>query len=260
MFRKRTYSNKKKYSVKNARGEPYKRYKSSVPKTVARYGDQVVHHFRRALPDISLFAAGGGAFTYANNDGFGVGFLTLGTTTADQPSAPSLYSFGGVFQLSLNNLINAVEFQNLFHQYRIRRCVTRISMDNADTWPQQNGPIPSTLPSVYIATDPNDATVPGTSAVLQQYGDMQVHEFRHDKPIFITWYPKPAVGMFVGVINTGYAAPDTNKQLWLDTTTPSDTIAHYALKMFFRNVNNDAGAGLCLRFNNWLEFDCRALR
>lgn len=257
------YSKRKLYSRKSskkyARGESYKARKSYVPRTVTKFGDQVIHRFRRYLPDITFYGAGGGAMSYSNVDGLAVNFLTMGGTLTEVASSTGLVMFPIAIDVRLNSIISPTEITDLFQQYRIRKAVVRLSMDSANTWTVPAAGAPQTVPSVYIAADPNDATTPSTAATLLKFSDVKIAELRDDRVCYFAWYPKPSIGLFAGVVSTGYGAPNSNKDLWLDTSSPSADIPHYALKAMFRNVNPNT-PGLCIRMNTYIEFDVRTTR
>jgi len=254
------YGKRKSNSRKYSRGEPYKARKVYVPRTVIKFGDQVVHRFRRYLPDITFFGAGSGAMSYSNVDGLPVNFLTMGGTLSEVASAPGLVMFPIALDVRLNSIISPTEITDLFQQYRIRKCTVRFSVDSSNTWTVDAANMANTIPSIIMAADPNDATTPSTAATLLKFGDVKIAELRDNmKPVYFSYYPKPSVGLFAGVVSTGYAAPNSNKDLWLDTSSPSADIPHYALKAMFRNVNPNT-PGLCIRMYTCIEIDVRTTR
>jgi len=228
-----------------SRGEPYLRIPSRIPKTMAG-GDCILRRFRRAAQDVSLYSTGVGALAALNaTTGAQPAWITLSATTPDLAAAPNLYQFGVGISHQLTDVVEYLNFTNLFNEYQINKVELRVWMDNADTWVQGNGAVCNNVPSVYVAYDPNDRGIPATQDAVINRGDYQLHSLRN--PFTFTYYPKCAAQAYVSAVTTGYMAPASTKTQWLDTSAPSQNIEHYGCKMWFRNFSTNNLQGLCIR-------------
>lgn len=131
-------------------------------------------------------------------------------------------------------------------------------MDNAPAYAQGDGNNPNAVPSVYIRYDPNDATTPVSDLVVVNGADTQYRSLMH--PFTYTFYPRPAQAMYSGYTSQGYAFPNSNRQLWLDTSPPSNSIEHYGVKMWFRHFNSANQVGLSVRIQPTFYFSMRRVR
>jgi len=190
--------------------------------------------------------------------GAGVPWAGLSALNPDLPSAPNLVEFGVATNFQFQHLISANLLGVLFNEYQINKIELNFWMDNAPSYTQGNGGVPNTIPSVYIATDPNDSTVPATSDGVMSRGDVQFHSL--SKPFTYTFYPKPAISAYVNGLASGYAAPAQTTSFWLDTSAPSNAIEHYGVKMWWRNFSTANSAGLAVRIQPVVYLTCRRIR
>lgn len=240
------------------RGEPYIRIPSRLPKTMAG-GDCILRRFRRAALDCSIYATGVGTLAAVNQaTGAQPAWITLSALTAELPSAPNLYEFGIGISHQLTDVVQYANFTNLFNEYQINKVELKVWIDNAETWVQGNGGIPNNLPSVYIAYDPNDKTIPAAQENVTSRGDFQLHTLR--KHFTFTYYPKVAAAAYVSAVSTGYMAPSSTKANWLDTSPPSSSIEHYGCKMWIRNMPTNLLQGLVIRMQPIYYLSMRRIR
>jgi hypothetical protein len=219
----------------------------------------VQRRFRRFGLDGSLVGAGVGIVTCLNSStGIAPPWIALGATSADIPSAPGLVEFGAATQFALTDVIQYAQLQAMFNEYQINKVELKFSLDCAPSFTQGNGGIPNTMPSVYIAYDPNDSTVPAGSDLVMGRSDVQYHSLQ--RPFTFTFYPRCAQALYVGAVTTGYAAPNSSRSLWLDTSPPSQGTAHYGVKMWFRNFQPGNGSGLVVRIQPIFHMTFRRMR
>jgi len=262
MFQKRKFTTVKK-TIKRLRqsgGDKFKLRPFGLPSTSRLGGDEAVHLIRRGLPDVTMFG-NGATITAANADGLAITWLSLGTQSADLASAPLLVQFGASINFQLAQIINAVELQNMFNEYQVVKMSVRMTLDCADAWTQGGGGNPSSLPSVYVAFDPNDSTPPPNTGTILQHGDARQYEFIHDRPITLTFYPRSAQQVYnTAMVGQGYAYPASNSSFWYDTAAPSDVIPFYGLKLRFRNVSAVNAGGLAIRIQPTVLLRVRRFR
>lgn len=229
---------------------------SNLP-TVYPGGDAVVRRFRRLGLDCVIYGAGGGGFNFYNQQtGLPTPWIASSGAIADAPVAPNVYEFGAACQFALTNVLQFNEFTQLFNEYRIDKIELAFTMRNAPTFGQGNGGTPAALPQVYICSDSNDSTVPPSDISVMARGDVQLHSLQ--KPFVFTIYPKTAVMQYAGIASTGYAAP--TRPMWLDVTSPSDSIAHYGVKMWWRNFTDVNSVGLSVHIQPTFYITCKATR
>lgn len=239
----------------------YRMVRTTLPKTFPG-GDEHRTMFRRGLPDVSLFVDSGANIVALNSFGVNPGWITLGSGTSDNPSAGSspLAQFGAACTFSLANLVNHTELTALYNEYQIRKVELRFSLDCAQSFTPNTWTTPNSLPSVYIADDPNDATVPPDNALLQQRGDFQQYELRPERSFVVALYPRAATQLFSTAVSTSYSYPSNSAMNWIDCSPPSDSTPHYGLKMWFRNFCGAAGSGMCVRIQPVMHVVMRRTR
>lgn len=229
---------------------------SNLP-TVYPGGDAVIRRFRRLGLDCVIYGTGGGGFSFYNQaTGLPTPWIAASGAIADVPTAPNVYEFGAACQFALTNLIQFNEFTSLFNEYRIDKVELAFTMRNAPTFGQGNGGTPASIPQVYICSDSNDSTVPPSDLSVMARGDVQLHSL--SRPFVFTLYPKTAVMQYAGIATTGYAAPQ--RPMWLDVTSPSDGIAHYGAKMWWRNFADVSSVGLSIHIQPTFYITCKATR
>lgn len=110
---------------------------------------QAVHTFKRGL--LGLRGLTPGAYTTLNNASV---WSTSGKIIGNAVNAPVV----AVFSLAgLSNVINVSEFQNLFDQYRIEKCMLKFYL-KVD--PGAQAAASATIPRLYSYRDKDDQTVP----------------------------------------------------------------------------------------------------
>lgn len=245
--------------VVGSRGDRHVLVRSVLPRTFTG-GDTIIRRFRRMGTDCTILGGGVGIVATINSTS-GAAPLWISAPsppTLDVPSAPTLYEFGFSTQWTLRSVIDFSQLQTLFNEYQLNKIELHFSMDCADAYSQGNGNNPNTTPSVYIRYDPNDAIIPGTSNIVTSGGDCQYRSLK--KPFVFSFYPRPAQAMYQAGISSGYGYPANNRQLWLDTSPPSDNIEHYGVKMWFRNFNTANQSGLNVRIQPVYFFTMRRIR
>ena len=103
---------------------------------------------------------------------------------------------GAACTFSLANCINHAEFVALYNEYQIRKVELRFSLDSAQSYTPNTWTTPNNMPSMYIADDPNDATMPADQTVVQQRGDFQQYELRPERAFTVALYPRAATQLF----------------------------------------------------------------
>jgi len=207
-------------------------------------GNTVIRNFRRFALDAGLFGSGAGIVQLNGATGLAAPYLVLGGTTNDLASCPTIGEFGASCQFTFDDIEGSARLVNLFNEFQIVKVDLNFSMDNAPAYTQGNGGLPNAIPSVYIATDSNDAATPPSQASVVERGDVEYHQL--SKPFTFSLYPKPSIEIFSGGLLPGYASPKDSKDLWLDVTTAT-AVPHYGVKMWWRNFQYAAQAGIQVR-------------
>lgn len=209
--------------------------------------------------DCTILGLGGGTVgAVYQGTGLQPPWFGLGTPASDTPFAPNLVQFGVATVWRFTDIIDAAQMSNLFNEYQIHKIELQFQMDNAPAYAQGDGNNPNAIPSVYIRYDPNDATIPLADLVVVNGGDTQYRSLRD--PFTYTFYPRPAQAMYSGSVAQGYGFPNNNRQMWLDTSPPSNAIEHYGVKMWFRNFNSANQVGLGVRIQPTFYFSMRRVR
>lgn len=226
-------------------------------------GDERAVMYRRAMPDVSIFIDGSGSIVAQNVvTGSNPGWIAVSAGSSDLPSAGSspLAQFGAACTFSLANCINHAEFVALYNEYQIRKVELRFSLDSAQSYTPNTWTTPNNMPSMYIADDPNDATMPADQTVVQQRGDFQQYELRPERAFTVALYPRAATQLFSSALSTSYGYNANSGMTWIDCTAPSDSTPHYGLKMWFRNFCGAAGSGLVIRIQPVMHVVMRRTR
>lgn len=240
----------------------YRLVRTALPKTFPG-GDEHRTLFRRYMQDVSMFVDGTGTIVALNSQASAQpSWLQLGTPLVDLPSAGSspIAQFGMACTFSLADVINSSELTALYNEYQIRKVELRFSLDCSDTFTGGTWNTPRTLPSVYIADDPNDAAIPTDNGIVQQRGDCQLYELCHAKPFTVALYPRAASQLYSSSFGTSYSYPANSAMNWIDCTPPSNSTPHYGLKLWWRNFCGAAGSGLCVRIQPVMHFVMRRTR
>lgn len=215
--------------------------KSKVPRPL-RYGNEVVHSFKR----ISTLPASPSTTLLKLLQGYGAGATGGGWNGTGQYDLAFAFSlkntfiyFNGSLTYTLTNPDYA-GIENLFDFYRIDKVgvdwqfSSNISALNST----------AQLPLLAVATDYND-----TSGVT--WTDILSHD---DCKIFspgnarngthhTTLRPKVQIALYNGAVS-GYGEPA--KAMWINTS--SDTLIHYGLKLVADTVSNSSGSAENLGF------------
>lgn len=207
-------------------------------------GNTIIRNFRRFALDASLYGTGAGIVAINQATLAAPPWLNLTATTNDVASAATLGELGAACQFQFDNQVAFAKLVAMFNEYQIVKIDLNFSMDNAPSYTQGNGGLPNAIPSVYIAYDSNDSTLPGSQAAVAERGDCEYHQL--SKPFTFSLYPKPAVQLYSGGLVPGFAAPNDNKDLWLDVTSSVAT-PMYGVKMWWRNFQYAAAAGIQVR-------------
>jgi len=257
-LKRRRVASRSRSSKRLGRGSNgYVRIAPRLPTTFTG-GDTIVRRFRRLALDSTLLPTGAGGVALLDSQGNPTTWAAISGVIADNPVAPGLLQFGMAIQIKLKDLVNYTQLQVLFNEYQINKVELHFWMDNAPAYGQGNGANPSTVPSVFICTDPNDSIVPGTQDLVTSRGDVQFHSLQ--RPFVYTFYPKPAMSTFVNGLASGYAQPNQSSAFWLDTSPPSDAIETYGVKMWWRHFNSAGSVGLGVRIQPVVYTTFRRIR
>lgn len=137
----------------------------------------------------------------------------------------------GAMQFTLSNVAQYTDFTNLFDQYRIDRILVQFF----PTWTSKDAPVNATnsfVPTMCVAPDWDDSTVPGSLAELNAKPEVQYH--RTDKPFSVWVKPHVDTEIYRTAVTTGYG---NMKNAWIDSA--SSDIPHYGLK--YAILGNGAG-------------------
>lgn len=127
-----------------------------------------------------------------------------------------------ILQFTLSDLVNYTEYTALWNEYRINW------VDVTFIFNRNNSQVPDPsytsiqLPNLITAADPNDATIPAFSELMQI---PNVRVDRLDKVIKRRVYPKASLAAYSGAF-TSYANAG---KVWLDTNSPG--VRYYGLKI-----------------------------
>lgn len=236
---------------------PYKLGRRFLPTTYTG-GDELIRKYRRMTTDMTIWASGGFIVGTTNSTGLPTTWASFGATGTEVPSAANIGECGVSMQFLFTDIIQSASFVSLYNEYQIRKIELAFHMDCADSYGSGAGAVSNTTPSIYIAYDSNDATVPPSSDSVLARGDVQYHSLKH--PFVFSFYPKPAVSMFQGLVASGYAAPKSTKDFWIDLTSPSTLVPHYGVKAWIRNFSTAGGQGMNIRVQPTVYFACRRTR
>jgi len=122
-------------------------------------------------------------------------------------------NFAGYFDFKLQQLPNHTEFVNLFDVYKIWKVeVTFIPKYNSSDF--SSGGLAYGLPTLYVAEDRNDVSLPATVNELMEYAVCRAQRF--DKPMTYTCWPTLSA-----VIPGGGSVIDmSQKDLWVRCSNP----------------------------------------
>lgn len=256
-MKKRSYSkSSKKASSKKTVSQKGKRAKTwdrSIPSLSANvYSVNTPHYFKRQLEDGVFYTNAPNSVGCVNATGGAPQWLSLAGATSDQGGVSNTLQFGFSITAALSYATAASEFYNLFQQYQITGLKLEISPLMGASTPSMNGQIPS----LYIAEDYNDSTVPPNFAAIQQNSSVKRYSLDDTQTIVRFIRPVPAIQMYSSAVATSYAT--STKDVWMDTTSPSAATPHYAFKCYVRNwVGNAANTGVGMRVQPTLYFRAR---
>lgn len=137
----------------------------------------------------------------------------------------------GALQFTLSAVAQYTDFTNLFDQYRIDKILVQFF----PTWTSRDAPVSATnamVPTMCVAPDWDDSTVPGSLAELNAKPEVQYH--RTDLPFSVWVKPHVDTEIYRTAVTTGYG---NMKNAWIDSA--SSDIPHYGLK--YAIMGNGAG-------------------
>lgn len=238
--------------AKPYRNDPSHMFPSPYSKPMNVYADNFPHYFKRQLQDAVFYTSAANTVSVVDATGSAPSWLSLGASVPDQGGVSNTLQYGFSISPALSYVTNAAEFTNLFQQYQLLGLGIQVSPIMGSSLPGIVGQIPT----LFLAVDYNDATAPANFAAIQQNDSVKNWPLKEDITIEQECRPLPAVQMYGSALATAYATP--SKDMWLDTTAPSNTIPHFAFKGYIRNwVANAANQGIGMRIVCTLFFRCR---
>lgn len=245
-------STKKHFGAKRAKisSVSFDRSNPSVSKSV--YSSNTPHYFKRQLDDGVFYTSAANTVSVVNAVGSAPTWLSLGGLTSDQGGVAATGQFGFSVSPSLNMVVNATEFTNLFQQYQIMGLSIQVESMMGDSYQNGNGQIPT----LYISEDFNDSVAPPSFAAIQNNDSTKTYRINQELSVKRFARPAPAMQLFQSALNTGYGTP--SKDVWLDTTGVSASLPHYVFKGYIRNwIVSAANTGVAMRITPTLYFRCR---
>lgn len=209
-----------------------------------RWSDSNEHSFRRMMPEVILSSQSGG---YNFQSEFSQAYATIGTTTGDVNGTNSCVQVPATLLVRLTEVLNYAEFAGLFNQYRIDKVEFKVELACGPSFAPASGTASSSLPTLYSRYDPNDAVMSPSWGDLCNSGNAKSYSFTNGSPHILKCVPKPTLSMYVSGLSAGYSIPVQQKSLWMDTSSPSYAIEHYAFKLWFRGLPGTINDGFAIR-------------
>jgi len=219
--------------------------KARIPRNP--WSDQMEHSFCRMMQQVTIQqnpAVAAGVYSDTAQT-----WCTLANAGADNGGIANSQQFGLAMKVVLSEVVNYAEFTTLFNQYRIDKVKFKVELTNG---PSYNAGAGSILPTVYSRYDPNDATIPADWTAIAQSGGCKQHDFASGKGTTLSCVPKPAIPMYVAGFAAGYGFNANSKAMWLDASSPSYNIEHYAYKLWVRNFVAVGYSGMALRITPYV--------
>lgn len=228
-------------------------YKKKVYKRKPKMNKQIssaglsVHKFARMSQSTYVVTSGvaGIPIVYQGNE------VTMGpVVAAGAPFGGNNVSFGLGCIFKLSDVVNYIEFTNLFDSYRIKGVSATIAMMAAN---QVGNGQWQYIPDLYYINDYDDGTPPPNYGVIQEYENCKVRKLSAEKTVKLYFKPKPTGVVYTGnPVVPGYA--NTAPGQWLDCS--SANVEHYGLKMFVENyqTNLNGMPPIRIQFKYYLEF------
>jgi len=195
----------------------------------------------RRLPGIDVVLDTGNSRIYQFEQYTGDGSVAQVSTT------PIL----GAFQFAMSGLDQYATFAALFDQYRLDWIECMFSpMFRANAMAGTNA---VAVAMIYTAVDYDDASTPGSEAVVRQYQNCICHD--DSEPFVIRWKPAIALAAYGGSAFTSYA----NRQgQWIDWS--SSGVPHYGLKYAITPGQSGQTTYQVWNLTTRLYFSCKNVR
>lgn len=245
VYKKRRYN-------PTVKGSKFRKLISKVTRNP--YSDSTPHYFKRMMQQVMITTGNAGQLQITSDSA--QDWCTGGNQAGDLAIiGAGTTQFALACCVKLKELVNYTDYTDLFNQYRIEKLVLTIELICG---PSYNGGAGSVLPTIYSRYDPNDRTLPSNWTDIAQSGNCRSYNFSNGDTHTLVCVPRPATPQYVAGVAAGYGLPSKTKYFWMDTTSPSDGIEHYAFKMFVRNFTVPQGSGLALRITPMVYFaTCR---
>lgn len=151
-------------------------------------------------------------------------FVNGGTPITDA-LITNMFSIPLIFSVNLAQVINYLEFAQLFDQYRILGVQMILKLTQTEAGPSDS------LPYIEYYYDQDDTLLP-TNSSIRERSDVKYKSFGSNGMLKLNWYPYPQNI----VSNTGSSVVATNpmtNKTWIDTTNA--VLPYKSLKMILRN-------------------------
>lgn len=209
----------------------------------------LVHMFKRQAPAYEITNTSTQGIVTAS-DGNQIGMQTPVFESAITGGGAS-YRFGAVSYFKLSNVLQNSDFTNMYDRYKINAIKLKIIPLSSQASVNGQG----LLPTMVYHTDYDDAETPTSDADVRV--KQGAKEVRLDKPVSIFFRPKIADAILGASAGTAYSVP--KKAPYINMAY--NTVPHYGLKMYFRNVNLSASTttstNTCFRVETTYYLSCR---
>lgn len=159
---------------------------------------------------------------------------------------------------TLKDTIQSNELIALWNEYCLEKVEVKMELLNGDSYlPSAGGSQNSSLPEVWYAYDPNDASVSADFVDTAKWANVRSHMLTNGSPLITAYTPKVAVGVYNGIATSAYGFLQGRAKLWMDIN--SAAAPQYSLKFFFRNFGGTT-SGCRVRITPTLYFSVRRMR
>lgn len=159
-------------------------------------------------------------------------------------------SVGVAQSFQMDRVINAVEFQNLFDQYKIWKIVLEFKLQSNPYLAASN----PTFPTLYVCNDHDDTSAP-TLVNIKERALTRRYVMRPNSIVRWTLRPATLAESYRSAITVAYT-PNFNK--WLDITNMD--VPHFGTKWVLDNDGVAATVDIVMKMEAKYYFSCKDVR